>query len=85
MHYYHYRLDEVMNMTAIDYNRLAELMYVNEARDKLSEFEVSSYPKLKDEVRSDRFRKISKIAYPVNFEKKNVVKLSDIKRVINGR
>ena len=84
MHYYHYRLDEVMNMTVIDYNRLAELMYLNEARDTLRKYDVASYPKLKGDVRNERFRKVSKIAYPVSFEKKDIVKLSDINRALNG-
>ncbi len=58
-------------------------MNINEARDQLLNMEYSTYPHLKE--REDKMKihkKYSKIAFPDNFKKKNVVKFSDLKSVL---
>lgn len=82
MHYYHYKYEEVMNMNNSQYLYLVKLMSINEARKTLKGFEVAIYPKLKDQKRTEIHRKHYKIAFPSNFEVKNVVKLSDLNKVI---
>lgn len=64
------------------YMYLVRLMAINEARKTLKGFEVSIYPKLKDQKRTEIHRKYSKIAHPSNFEVKNVVKLSDLNKAL---
>ena len=82
MNYYSYKLEDVLEMESADYNTLTRLMLMNEARDKLSAFEANVYSKLKDDKRKEVFKRYYKIAYPQNFEVKNVVKLSDLNRVL---
>jgi len=82
MHYYSYKLEDIMSMEAVDYANLVELMHINEARDRLFKYQASIYPKVKDSKREEIFRKTYKVAYPKNFEVKNVVKLSDLNKVL---
>ena len=71
-----------MNMDVSEYNYLLRAMYINEARNVLHSLEVTSYPNLKKESQEKVFKKYNKAAYPANFEIKNVVKLSDLARVL---
>ena len=84
MNYYGYKLHEVKSLKINEYNTLAKLMYINEARDTLKGFDVAVFPKLNDDKRKSEYKKHSKIAYPQNFEVKNVVKLGDLTKVLNG-
>tara|TARA_R110000787_G_scaffold155577_3_gene269302 strand:- start:2389 stop:2628 length:240 start_codon:yes stop_codon:yes gene_type:complete len=77
-------LEQCLNLDVNKYNTLARLMRINEARDTLRDFNISIYPKLKDDARNNLHRKYSKVAYPASFEIKNVVRLGDLKKVING-
>jgi hypothetical protein len=82
MNYYGYKLEEVLDMEVSDYHTLLKLMSINQARDHLLHFEANAYPKLKESKRDEVFKKHYKIAYPKDFEVKNVVKLSDLQRVL---
>lgn len=84
MNYYNYKLDEVMELEVNKYNTLVTLMYVNIARENLRENETACYPKYKDGAKEQIHRKLNKVAYPSNFEVKNVVKLGDLSKVLNG-
>ena len=57
-------------------------MSINEARDHLRHFEATAYPQLKESKRGEIFKGHYKIAFPKDFEVKNVVKLSDLQRVL---
>lgn len=82
MNYYGYKLEEILDMEISDYKTLLKLMSINQARDHLRLFEANAYPQLKDNKRNEIFKKHYKIAYPSDFEVKNIVKLSDLKRVL---
>jgi hypothetical protein len=84
MHYYHYTLDMVLEMDLNKYHTLAKLMYMNQARDTLKDLNTSLYPKLSKEGRADLHRRYFKAAYPAQMEPKNVVKLGDLSKVVNG-
>lgn len=83
MSYYSYKYDEVINLEYCLYQELLEAMFINQGRDKLAELEIVSYPKMKKESAEKVFKKYNKIAYPRNFERKNIVKFSDIKKVLS--
>lgn len=85
MNYYGYKYHEVINLDIRLYDYLSRAMYVNEGREALKRLEFSTYPKLKEEGRKKVHRRYYKQAFPQNFEKKNVVKLGDLSKVLNGR
>ena len=82
MSYYNYKLDEVLDMDMQTFNTLSQAANIMEARNYLSMIEIYSYPNLKKDAQEKLFRKYNKIAYPKNFEVKNVVKLSDLSKVL---
>ena len=82
MSYYNYKLEEVLDMEVKTYNTLSQLMYINEARESLRSIDVSCYPNMKTEARKKMHKRLYKVAYPSNFEQKNVVKLSDLTKVL---
>ena len=86
MHYYPaYKFEDVLEMNTVIYNSMVKLMNINEARDGLRELEFAVYPKLKQDGRKELHRNYYRIAHPHNFEHKDVVSLSDISKVLNGR
>jgi len=84
MRYYGYKLNEVMDLDVCKYNTLVRLMYINEARDTLKMHEATHYPTLTKDSKENIKRKYHKIAHPSSFEVKNVVRLGDISKAING-
>jgi len=63
---------------------MVDLMHVASAREKLKQLEVATYPKLKEDGRKELHRRYSKVAHPSSFKPKNVVKLGNLSRVLNG-
>ena len=59
-------------------------MLTNEARDTLRKLEVATYPKLKQDGRKEVHKRYYKCAFPQTSKPKNVVKLSDLTRILNG-
>jgi len=84
MNYYNYKIEEVMELDVNKYNTLTKLMYINIARDSINANESSAYPKLTEQKRNEIHKRLHKIAYPANFEVKNIVKLGDLSKVLNG-
>lgn len=82
MNYYNYKMEEVLDMDVKSYNKLNKCMLINESRDALMRLEIISYPNLKKEAQEKIYRKYNKAAYPANFEKKNIVRLSDLSKVL---
>ncbi len=69
-------------MEISDYKTLSKLMSINQARDHLRNFEANAYPNLKENKRNEIFKSHYKVAYPSDVEIKNIVKLSDLNRVL---
>jgi hypothetical protein len=84
MHYYHYKLKEVLELDMITYNCLYEAMSTNQSRNQLKMLEVVSYPNMTKDAKNETFRKYNKNSYPDDFKPKNIVSLGDLSRVLNG-
>ena len=82
MKYYNYKLCDLNNLKQKDLNWMIRAMNINEARDQMLRFEAEGYSSLKRDDRKKLHRKYSKIAFPDNFKKKNVVKFSDLKNIL---
>jgi hypothetical protein len=84
MNYYGYDLDKCLDMEYNTYLKLSRCMYINESRDRLNDLTINCYSSLKKEARDKVHKRFYKQSYPNEFiKKKNIVKLTDIKRALN--
>lgn len=82
MHYYNYKYEEVMQMELQFYNNLCSLMYANEAREDLRMIDNTSFTNWKKDSQDKKRKTLFKLAYPEKLKPKNIIKLSDINKVL---
>ena len=67
------------------FNMYLKAMNQIKSEEILESFSVESYTKLKDDDRKKLHKSVYKSAFPFDFDKpKNVVKLTDLKKVLRG-
>ena len=85
MRFYGYKFHEVLSMDNGTFSHLCGSMEKVLAIEKLEAFQVVSFPNLKEDEMKRVHKQTYKDAETVDNVEKNVVKLGDISRMINGR
>lgn len=84
MHFYGYKYEEVLSLSADTFNHLLRCMIKVEAMKRIEGFQVSSFPHLKEAEAKKVHKRAYSEAETDDQRGKNVISLGDIKRVLNG-
>jgi hypothetical protein len=68
MHYYGYKLHEIMGLEARDYYHLLKCMEINTARERLYGMQDISYPHMEKTDRKDIHKSAYQAAFPSYFD-----------------
>ena len=84
MQFYGYRLNEVLDLSSTDFFYLIAVMKKVKATNRIEALQVSAYPHLKPSEAKKVHKKAYKDSEPDDVSEKNIIKLSDINRALNG-